>query len=121
VACHSDNGWRFISPVDGLELVDRASGRCWRFVSGAWLLGIVKASEIQINGVKVLGAQRPTIPNVSGGTTIDSEARNTLAQVLTSLRAHDIIAAQGEARKTQARHFGAQAKLKRELPPPLSY
>ena len=63
--------------------------------SGAWLLGIVKASEIQINGVKVLGVQQPAIPNVSGGTTIDSEARNTLAQVLTSLRAHGIIAATG--------------------------
>jgi hypothetical protein len=95
VACHSDSGWRFISPVEGIELLDRASGRKWRFASGAWSLGIVKASEVQIDGVKVLGTQRRAIQNASGGTIVDGEARNTLAQVLAALRAHGIIAIAG--------------------------
>jgi hypothetical protein len=71
--------------------------------------------------VKVLGAQQPAVSNVSGGTNIDSEARNTLAQCSQAFARMALLPLQGEARKTQARHFGAEAKLKRELPPPLSY
>ena len=93
VASYSDNGWRFTNPVEGLELLDRASGRRWLFASGSWSLGVIEASEIRVEGVKVLGTQRPPIHNASGGTTIDSEARSTLSQVLIALRAHGIIAA----------------------------
>ncbi|WP_426267862.1 DUF2793 domain-containing protein [Sphingomonas sp. LHG3443-2] len=95
VASYSDNGWRFTNPVEGLELLDRASGRRWHFASGTWSLGIVRASEVRVEGVKVLGTQRPPIANATGGTTIDSEARSTLAQILTALRAHGIIATMG--------------------------
>lgn len=95
VACHTENGWRFIEPFDGFELFDRDSGRTWRFASGAWSLGIAKASEIQVNGIKVLGAQQPSISNATGGTMVDTQARNTLEQVLSALRAHGIIAQQG--------------------------
>ena len=95
LAISSESGWRFINPVEGLEVVDRATGRRWRFASGSWSLGIVKANEIQIGGVKVLGAQRPAIADAIGGTTIDAEARSALTQILASLRAHGIIAATG--------------------------
>lgn len=95
VACYTENGWRFIVPFDGFELSDRHSGRRWRFALGIWSLGMVKASEIQVNGIKVLGAQQPPISNAVGGTTIDSEARDTLGQVLSALRTHGIIAQPG--------------------------
>lgn len=95
VACHTENGWRFIDPFDGLELFDRASERHWCFSSGTWSIGLVKASEIHVNGIKVLGDQRPSISDADGGTTVDAVARNTLAQVLSALRAHGIIAPPG--------------------------
>lgn len=95
LAIYSESGWRFISPVDGLEVLDRTTGRRWAFASGSWALGVIKANEIQIGGVKVLGAQRPAIADAIGGVTIDAEARSALAQILASLRAHGIIAATG--------------------------
>lgn len=95
VACYTTNGWRFIAPFDGLELFDRSSGRNWRFSSGTRSFGIVKASEIHVNGVKILGDQRPSISDAHGGTTVDAEARDILAQILSALRSHGIIAQPG--------------------------
>ena len=95
VACYTTNGWRFIAPFDGLELFDRSSGRNWRFSLGTWSFGVVKASEIHVNGVKILGDQRPSISDAHGGTTVDAEARDILAQILSALRSHGIIAQPG--------------------------
>jgi hypothetical protein len=88
----SASGWRFIKPFDGLQLVDRADERTWRYMAGRWSSGIIKASHIEVNGVRVVGTQQPAIANVEGGSTIDLEARSTLAQVLTTLREHGLIA-----------------------------
>jgi HK97 family phage major capsid protein/HK97 family phage prohead protease len=85
-------GWRFVDPFDGLTVADRVSGCTWHFRSGQWSLGIVNANELRIAGVKVVGSRQPAIASASGGVTIDSEARAVLAQVLTALRSHGLIA-----------------------------
>jgi hypothetical protein len=91
VACWTESGWRFVEPFDGLQMLDRVTGRHWRYMSGHWSSGVVKAAEIQINGLKVLGAQQPSIEGAAGGTIIDVEARNVLTQVLLALRNHGLI------------------------------
>lgn len=95
VACWTEGGWRFARSFDGLKVNDRATGHTWRFLGGQWLSGIVMATEVQINGTKVLGPQQPSIPSVAGGAVIDLEARSVLAQVLAALREHGIIASAG--------------------------
>lgn len=95
LACWTESGWRFVEPFDGICIVDRSSGREWSYLGGEWSTGIVKASEVRIDGLKVLGKQQPSIAGVSGGTTIDTEARNVLTQVLMTLRSHGLIAPAG--------------------------
>ncbi|NJC06927.1 hypothetical protein GGQ97_002720 [Sphingomonas kaistensis] len=92
VACWSDSGWRFITPFDGLQMVDRSNGCTWRFMAGQWSSGIVRGSELHLNGVRVVGDQYTAIANVSGGTVVDTQARDALAQVLSALRSHGLIA-----------------------------
>lgn len=95
VAYWSAYGWRFINPVEGMRLHDRASGQSWCYSSGQWLIGVIKAAEVRVNGSKVLGAQQAPINNATGGAIIDSEARNVLSQVLAALRTHGLISAAG--------------------------
>lgn len=92
VASWSESGWRFIAPFDGFQLVDRASGRTWRYMAGQWSVGIIKSNEIQINGARVLSNQQPAIANPAGGSVVDDEGRSALTKVLTALRNHGLIA-----------------------------
>lgn len=48
--------------------------------------------ELRVNGTKVLGAQGAAVADVSGGATIDAEARTTLNTLLARARAHGWIA-----------------------------
>lgn len=94
VAIWTAGGWRFVDAFEGLQIMDRASGRMWRYEGGQWFLGVLKGAEVQLNGIKVVGSQQPAIAAASGGTTIDSQARATLALVLAALRTHGLIATQ---------------------------
>ena len=85
-------GWRFVAPVEGLRLTDRASGVDLAFRNGAWTSGSIRADEVLISGLKVLGARSTAIANAAGGATIDTEARLAVAQILAGLRAHGLIA-----------------------------
>lgn len=95
VACFTMGGWRIVDAFDGMRITDRASGRIWCFVSGEWSLGVIKGSEVQVDGVKVLGGQQPAISPASGGSVVDAQARTVLALILEALRGHGLIAAAG--------------------------
>ena len=88
----SDGGWRFVAPIEGLRLTDRASGVDFAYRSGAWTSGSLRGSEVVIGGDKVVGDRRPPIADPVGGAAIDSEARLAIAQILSGLRAHGLIA-----------------------------
>ena len=92
LACWAESGWRFVEPFDGLRILDRLSGREWSYLAGQWSSGVVTASEVRIDGMKVLSKQQPPISVASGGNTIDLEARSVLTQVLATLRSHGLIA-----------------------------
>jgi hypothetical protein len=42
---------------------------------------------------QILGAPQPSIPDVTGGSTMDVESRATISAILGALRAHGLIAA----------------------------
>ena len=87
----SASGWRFIAPVEGMRLIERASGQEWRRAGTGWETGRVQAHELYVDGVKVVGARATPIAAPLGGGTIDVEARAGLNSVLAALRAHGLI------------------------------
>lgn len=95
LACWTEAGWRFVEAFVGLQVVDRTSGCTWRYSAGEWSLGIVNATEVRVDGVKVVGARQPAIAGASGGSVVDVEARAVLAQLLAALRSHGLIAQAG--------------------------
>lgn len=71
IACRQGGNWLFVAPVDGLRLLDRATGQERRFHAG-WHAATV-----------------PALP--TGGTTIDAEARNAIAGIVAALRAGGLL------------------------------
>jgi len=92
LACWTAGGWRIIRAAEGLAAVERSTALSWTYVGGAWQQGICRANELRIGDRKVVGGQQRAISNATGGTTIDAEARTTLAAVLAALRQHGLIA-----------------------------
>jgi len=71
LATFQAGGWLFITPRDGIRLLDRATGQAIHF-HGGW--------------------QRPVMPAApSGGTTVDGEARAALAELVDILVASGIL------------------------------
>lgn len=73
LALRQADNWLFAEPVEGMRLLNRASGQEWRFLSG-WKV-----------------PARPALP--SGGTTIDAEARSAIGQILAALGEAGIVPA----------------------------
>lgn len=71
IAVRQAGNWLFAAPVDGLRLLNRATGQEWRF-AGGWQV-----------------PERPALP--TGGTTIDAEARAAIAGILTALAVAGVI------------------------------
>jgi hypothetical protein len=73
LATFQSGGWLFIAPRDGIRLLDRATGQTIHYRAG-W--------------------QRPGTPAApSGGTTVDSEARAAIAELVDILAASGILPA----------------------------
>lgn len=91
LAAFTSSGWRFVTPVEGMRLVERTSGQEWRRLVGSWEIGRVQAHELYVDGLKVVGARSGAIAGPSGGATLDIEARACLTAILAALRAHGLI------------------------------
>ena len=73
LAARQSGNWLFVTPRDGMKLLNRASGQEMRY-AGSWK-----------------SAGRPALP--SGGATIDAEARSAIAAVLAALTTAGIVPA----------------------------
>jgi hypothetical protein len=92
IAYWTVGGWRFIEPVPGM-LVWVITDGLWALREGsAWTVGTLVASALKINGVQILGGQEASIPDPTGGTVVDAEARMAIAALLGAARAHGLIA-----------------------------
>lgn len=92
LAGFSEGGWRFVAPVAGMRLMIAGAGIDAVFDGTAWTVGTVRAARVEVGGLAVVGPRRPAIPAPSGGTTVDVNARSTIAAILTALRSHGLIA-----------------------------
>jgi len=88
----SAGGWRFVAPVEGMRLTEATSGLELAYRGSAWTSGSVRANEVVIGGLKVVGARGAAIADATGGTTVDTQTRLAVAQILAGLRAHGLIA-----------------------------
>ena len=73
LACRQSGVWLFITPRDGLRVLDRSNGQEKHYF-GSWLAPTAPAAPI-------------------GGTTIDAEARAAIASLLTVLRQAGVLPA----------------------------
>lgn len=92
LAGYTEGGWRFVAPVEGLSVLDKASSESAVFRDGAWAKGDVRAVKLSIGGNQVVGSRGAGIANPAGGTTIDVEVRAAVADILARLRHHGLIA-----------------------------
>lgn len=73
IACRQAGNWLFITPRDGMRLLDRSTGQDRRY-SGSWQI-----------------PARPAVP--TGGATIDAEARSAIINLFNVLTVAGIIPA----------------------------
>lgn len=86
----TQGGWRFIAPVEGCGVWNKAAALPLRWDGTQWVSSI-SAASIEIGGVQVLGNRQPSISSPSGGTIIDAEARSAITGVIATLRSHGLI------------------------------
>jgi hypothetical protein len=79
LAAFTPGGWRYVAATDGLAVLEKSTGSMLRYRAGVW--------------EQILGAPQPSIPDVTGGSTMDVESRATISAILGALRAHGLIAA----------------------------
>ena len=92
IAGWTGGGWRFVAPVEGMRFLIAGTMVPLTFMGGAWVTGTLAASELSVNGVKVVGAQAEAVATPTGGGTIDSEARGAISAIISALTAHGLIA-----------------------------
>jgi hypothetical protein len=74
LAAYTIGGWRFVEPLDGMDVYVRSTSARAIYRGGAWELAAA------------------TIASPIGGATIDIEARSAIDQILSALRQHGLIA-----------------------------
>lgn len=91
IAGWTGGGWRFIAPVPGMMAWNIDIG-CWLHWSGeSWSDGSLPAAALSIGGQQVVGPRLADVPNPSGGTTIDAEARGAVDALIATLKSHGLI------------------------------
>jgi hypothetical protein len=89
----TSGGWRFVPPRAGMAVWDVSDGYWLHHDGSDWVNGALTATRLNIAGIQVIGSQLAAIPDPTGGSEIDGEARATLVLVLNALRTHGLIAA----------------------------
>lgn len=92
IACWTEGGWRFAEPFDGLSCWHRDVGMTLTFRDGAGWTDAIATKGVVVDGLQVVGTRRPAISDPVAGVSIDAEARAAIGQILSSLRAHGLIA-----------------------------
>jgi hypothetical protein len=72
LACFTQAGWRFVAPVPGMCIWNKAAGH-WIYWSGAsWSDGSLPSAGLVVDGIRVVGPRLEAIASPSGGTIIDA-------------------------------------------------
>lgn len=81
----------FSRSFDGLSALVRSNGSTADYRSGAWEVGKLRGSEVNVDGVKVVGPRQAAILAPAGGSSVDVEARAAIGAILAALRSHGLI------------------------------
>ena len=92
IAGWTQAGWRFLAPRAGMRAWHGAYGQMVRFDGSNWVRESARADGYYVEDQRVIGARGEAIPDVSGGSIQDVEARSGLNLVLAALRNHGLIA-----------------------------
>jgi hypothetical protein len=87
----TSGGWRFVPPFEGAIAYVRSTGTCAAYRAGAWEIGVLRGTNVVIGGQQVVAGRAAAIASVSGGTTVDAEARSVIDQILAAMRQHGLI------------------------------
>jgi hypothetical protein len=90
LAISTDGGWRFVAPIAGMRVWDKAAAVPRQWDGNAWSGGRVACAGLSIGGLDVVGERLPAVPSPSGGTIIDAEARTAVAAVIAALKSHGL-------------------------------
>jgi hypothetical protein len=90
LAMWTDGGWRFLEPVIGTTVWDKAQSLPLRRTAEGWGQGELSCSAVHVGGQQVVGARLPALPSPSGGTVIDVEARAAIAAITAALMSHGL-------------------------------
>jgi hypothetical protein len=71
IACRQSADWLYVTPKDGMRVFDRSTGRSWLYFAGWKIPSAISA---------------PT-----GGSTVDSEARSAVTQLINALKVAGIL------------------------------
>ena len=74
IACYQSGNWLFVSPLEGMVVFNTSEGRIARY-DGGW-------------------SSPPAIAIPNGGTTVDTEARSAIAQIVSALTVAGILKAE---------------------------
>lgn len=88
----TSGGWRFVPARAGMVAWDTGDGYWLHHDGSAWIAGAVPATSLTIGGLQVIGSRQGAIPDPTGGSLVDVEARSATASILAALRAHGLIA-----------------------------
>lgn len=92
IACWTDGGWRFVPPRAGLRIDVGDRGHALCHDGTQWRDAALRSDGLYLDGDRVISERQGAISAPSGGVTIDAEARSTIAEILTALRVHGLIA-----------------------------
>lgn len=89
----TSGGWRFLPVPDGMSAWSRSDLCDGRYVGGQWEIGTLRARRMTIGGVQVVGPRQPAIAAPTGGTVVDSSARQAISGIIAVLQQHGLISA----------------------------
>lgn len=92
LAASTAGGWRFVTPVEGMRVWNRAAGYDMAWNGTGWTAGEVRGSKLVVAGQQVVGERLPAVPSPSGGTIIDDEARQAINAIIATLMSHGLTA-----------------------------
>lgn len=92
IAGWTQAGWRFLAPRAGMRAWHMVGEQSIRFDGASWISESVRQDGFYLEGARIIGPRQEAIPDVTGGSNQDAEARSSLNLVLAALREHGLIA-----------------------------
>ncbi len=91
IAFWTVGGWRFSAAPVGMAIWSVADSVTVRMTPSGWEIGRLDASILRIGGKQLVGQRLAAVADPIAGTTVDTEARASIAAILDRLRMHGLI------------------------------